>query len=328
MCGWIGSLANAGVDVSSVESGQIILCHDGQSRTFKIHKRSRPPRVGELSAPVTTSAILVAPSLTASSEATLRRLGWSWATDDGHLHLRFGEHTVDAAGPMMAARVEPPATGLGARGIGTFAVLRRLLLQPRWRQVHLGAASGVTQARVSQVLNTLTKAGLIARDIDGWGVTDWDRALAVWLSSYPGPRGVTTYWSGLDDVWANTLRALDGLPYDAVVSGDVAADLVAPWRQPQSATIYVSAMTSLVKTGLVPAAARDDGTVAVCVPDDHSVWPIKTIDRTFHEQSIRIADPLQVLIDVKAADDAESAAAAERLTIWIRREHDGGAAHG
>lgn len=108
----------------------------------------------------------------------------------------------------------------------------------------------------------------------------------------------------------------------------MAADLVAPWRHPRSATIYVPAMDNLARTGLVAVAAPDDGTVAVCVPNDRSVWPIEPVDRTFRERTIRIADPLQVLNDVLAAADVDSAAAADGLITWIKRGYDGGFVRG
>jgi hypothetical protein len=322
------SLADADVDVASVEPDRLVLHHDGQTQAFTIHKRSRLPRLSELAAPATPDAVLIAPRLTAPSEGKLRQLGWSWVTDAGQLHLRFDDHVVDKAASEKTTKNAVPPSLLVARGIGTYAVLRRLLLKPRWRQVPLAETTELTQARVSQILSRLSDAGLAARDGDGWGVTDWDRALQVWLSSYPGPLGVTTYWSGLDDIWANALTALDALPDDAVVSGDVAADLIAPWRQPRSATIYVPAMRNLARTGLVQVSASTDGTVAVCVPDDRSVWPTEPIDRTFRDRTIRVADPLQVLSDTVREDDADSASAAERLITWIKHEHDDGADRG
>lgn len=186
------SLVRADVDVASVDADRLVLRHGGHTQAFSLHRRSRPPRVSELARPATADAMLVAPSLTASAEAKLGKLGWSWITDAGQLHLRFDDHVVDMAASLKTSRRESNTLRLGARGTGTFAVLRRLLVQPRWRQVPLATAAGLTQPRVSQVLTVLSEVGLAARDSDGWGVTDWDRALQVWLSSYPGPRGVTT----------------------------------------------------------------------------------------------------------------------------------------
>lgn len=322
------SLVGADVDVASVEPGRLVLRHDGETQAFTLRRLSRPPRLSELARPANANAMLIAPRLTASAEAKLRKLGWSWVTDAGQLHLRFADHVVDTAVPLKTSRRESKALRLSPRGTGTFAVLRRLLLRPRWRQVELAAASGVTQARVSQILNLLRSGGIASHDGDGWYVTDWDRGLETWLSSYPGPRGVTTYWSGLDDIWTNALTALGGLSGEAVLSGDVAADLLAPWRQPRFASIYAPAMDNLARTGLVAVAAPDDGTVAVCVPHDRSVWPIEPIERTFRDRTLHVADPLQVLADVAREDDADSAAAAERLLDWIKNEYAAGVDRG
>jgi hypothetical protein len=243
-------------------------------------------------------------------------------TDSGQLHLRFPDHVVDGVeNGGEAARASAVPAYLSARGIGTFAVLRRLLLVPRYRQVQLAAATGLTQPRVSQILRNLSDVGMVDRESDGWTLTNWDQALKVWLATYPGPRGVVTYWSGLDDVWSSTLTALEGLPDSAVVSGDPAADLLAPWRQPKVATIYAPSMGDLTSTGLVQVAASADGTVAVCVPEDRTVWPTEPINRTFRDRPINVADPIQVLSDVTHTHDEDASRAAERLIDWIRDQY-------
>jgi hypothetical protein len=169
-------------------------------------------------------------------------------------------------------------------------------------------------------LRKLSEVDLVDRESDGWSLTNWDRALKVWLATYPGPRGVLTYWSGLSDVWSSTLTALDGLPDSAVVSGDAAVDLIAPWRQPRVATIYAPSMGDLTSTGLVQVPAPTDGTVAVCVPEDRTVWPTEPFIRTFRDRPINVADPIQVLSDVTHTRDEDASQAAERLIDWIR-EH-------
>ncbi|HVV77169.1 MAG TPA: hypothetical protein VHC43_14155 [Mycobacteriales bacterium] len=272
---------------------------------------------------------MVAPSLSVSAEARLRELGWSWVTDAGQLHLRFPGHAVDAAGNRgRPARAPTSSARRSARGVGTFAVVRRMLLVSHSRQVELAAATGLTQPRISQILNRLAADDIVARDENGWTLTDWDRALQAWLSSYPGPRGVVTYWSGLDDVWSSTLTALDALPDTAVVSGDAAADLLAPWRQPRLATVYVTSMDDLGATGLVQVTPRSEGTVAVCVPDDRTVWPTAPITRTFRDRTINLADPVQVLRDVRLAEDDDARQAAERLVDWIKNQYVVTALHG
>jgi hypothetical protein len=174
---------------------------------------------------------------------------------------------------------------------------------------------------VSQILRNLSEIDLVDRESDGWTLTDWDQALKVWLATYPGPRGVVTYWSGLEDVWSSTLTALDGLPDSVVVSGDPAADLLAPWRQPRVATIYAPSMGDLTSTGLVQVAASTDGTVAVCVPEDRTVWPTEPITRTFRDRPVNVADPIQVLSDVTRSPDENAIQAAVGLTRWIKAQY-------
>jgi hypothetical protein len=316
------TLAEAGVEVVSVDAERLVLSHGASGHPFTLHRRSRPPRLSEIAAPTTANALLVTPRLTSSAQAKLRDLGWSWATDAGQLRLRFPDHLVDLPGaqPAKAARPNQVAR-LAGRGIGAFAVLRRMMLIPRLRQVQLASMTGLTQPRVSQILATLSDAGLVTRTSGGWEVIDWDQALQAWLASYPGPGGVTTYWTGLDDIWSSATTALTALPHDAVVSGDVAADLLAPWRQPQTATVYARAMDSLVRTGLVQVPSAADGAVAICVPEDITVWPSEPLAREFRDQAISLADPIQVLSDLVRAQDDDSEQAAAHLARWIKARY-------
>src|SRR5207245_1486181 len=145
-----------------------------------------------------------------------------------------------AAVPAARRPASPPFPG---RGTAIFAVLRRLLVSGgAIRQAELASTTGVTQPRVSQILSALTKGGLVKRRRDGWQVADWEDVLQRWLAQYPGPGGITTYWMGLDDPWSQALAALSALPAGSAVSGDLGADLLAPWRQPHRATLYAPAL--------------------------------------------------------------------------------------
>jgi hypothetical protein len=319
---WVDALAAAGVEVASADRCHVQLRHAGVSRSFSLRRRSRSPRPSELEPACSPDALLIAPRLSASSQARLLDLGWSWVTETGQLHLQFADHVIDArAGTAEPTTRSPAAAPLPTRGTGTFAVLRRLLLGRPARQVELASAAGVTQPRVSQILATLAKDGLVTRESAGWRVTDRDDTLQAWLAQYPGPGGVTTYWTGLDDAWSQALAVLSVLPPDAVVSGDLGADLLAPWRQPRHATIYTPTLHELARTGLVQVGAHAEGTVTVCAPADRSVWPAEAISRRFRDQAISVADPLQVLWDVRAAADEDSAQAADHLMRWLRQQY-------
>lgn len=316
------TLSAAGVEVvAATDSRQVTLRHEGTQRSFALRHHARTPRAGELAAAPSPETLLIAPRLSASLQSRLLELGWSWVTDAGQLHLRFPDHTVGG----LAARTNGPAAhppeelALPGRGRGTFAVLRRLLLgRAPLRQADLASTAWVTQPRVSQILATLADNGLVKRDQHGWRVADWDHAVRLWLARYPGPGGVITYWTGLDDAWSQTLTALAKLPTGGAVSGDVGADLLVPWRQPQRATIYAPALSDLSATGSIQVGSSAEATLIVCVPADPSVWPTQPLTGTFRDHSVNVADPLQVLWDVQSTGDEDSRQAAEHLETWLR----------
>jgi hypothetical protein len=70
---------------------------------------------------------------------------------------------------------------------------------------------------------------------------------------------------------------------------------------------------------LVQVGGTADTAVAVCVPDDRSVWPAEAITRSFRGHRIRVADPIQVLWDMQAAADDDSIQAAEKVARWLSR---------
>lgn len=296
-----------------------MLRHDGARRWFRLHRLARTPRPSELDK-LPAAGLLLTPSLPAGTQRRLADAGWSWVTNTGQVRLRFGRHIVEHDNPAAGF---PAASGNGvlAGGLGTFAVLRRLLLDRPRRQVDLAASVGLTQPRVSQILRQLADAGLIERRDRAWAVPDWTAAVDAWHSGYPGPGGVRTYWAGLGDPWESTFRALDVLPTAAVIGGDVGADLLAPWRHPRHATIYTRELTDLRQAELIQIGTATEAVLTVCVPKDKSVSPVSEIVRTFRDRALRVADPLQVLWDVRQRADADSRQAANHLLESLRAEH-------
>jgi hypothetical protein len=82
-------------------------------------------------------------------------------------------------------------------------------------------------------------------------------------------------------------------------------------------------MGDLTSTGLVQVAAPTDRTVAICVPEDRTVWPTESITGTFRDRLINVADPIQVLCDVTRTHDEDASQAAERLIVWIKAQYTG-----
>lgn len=311
-------LTELGVEVAAADREHVSLRHRGTERTFRLVQRSRSPRPSEIQDADLADVLMIAPSLSAKVRSKLATMAASWVTGSGQVRLRFPDQEV------VEAPVEPdvPSTTalLPLRGTGAFAVLRRMLTGGPASQVALAQATGLTQARVSQVLSVLTNAGLTAKTTNGWTVIDEELTLSAWLKQYPGPGGVTTYWTGLEDPWSQTLAALRMLPPDAVVSGDPGADIIAPWRQPVQAVIYAAKLNDLMPAGLVQVGTRPQASLVTCAPDDRTVWPTQALPARFGGRDIQIADPLQVLWDVLTVNDSDSEQAGGQLKQWMKRQ--------
>lgn len=249
---WIAALASAGVELREVHGDTVLLGHEGQAQQFLLRRRSRSPRPSEIRSPAASATLLVAPCVSAGAQRRLGDLGWSWVTDTGQVHLRFGDGVVDF--DPSAATVDVPAgeRRMRVRGVGGFAVLRRLLEAPEdatVRQRDLALGTGLTQARVSQLLAALRRDDIVDGSRAAWRVADRDRAFDAWLRGYPGPGGTVTHWTSLDDMWTTTLALLDILPAGTVASGDAGADLLAPWRRPEHAVLYAPHLPDLSRSG-------------------------------------------------------------------------------
>lgn len=322
---WTDVLAAAGVALLAADDDTVDLRHEQSRRRFGVTRRARSPRPSELRPPDGPAALLVAPHLTTAAQRRLRELGWSWVADTGQIHLRFPDADFDVEPTVRTSPIlANPADPLARRGVGVYAVLRRLLTTPtgtRVRQIDLAASTGLTQPRVSQLLTVLTQAGLVASGDGSWRVTDPQRALDEWLAGYPGPGGTRTHWAGLDDMWSQTGQLLDALPVGSVVSGDAGADALAAWTMPQRAVIYARSLPDLTMTGLVPVTNPQEATVSVCVPRDRTVWPREPLLRQVGDRDVLVADPVQVLWDLARTGHSDAAQAVDRLHAWVVSEY-------
>lgn len=261
--------------------------------------------------------MLVVADASGAAAARARAAGWSLVTDDGPAWVRFSDHDVLE---LPGATPQPPVPrrrGPASRGATT--LVRRLLLPGAdTTQRGLAALSGVSQPRVSQVFRMLSAAGLIRRTGSGWTATDWDALCDWWLAHYPGPGGLTTWWAGVGTPGELAVTTLSVLPAGAVpvVSGDVAADLIAPWRRPALTVVYARRGVDLVDAGLVPLPSPEGALLAFTVPEDVGVWPPEPTVRTWRATDVPIADELQILYDLERSPGPDAQEAADR---WRRR---------
>ena len=282
-----------------------------------------------------TQFLLVAPSFSPGVRHAIEGLGWSWISvpADGPVSGRItltGPKLVEI-GNATASHPSLPAPGRGRRQWQRHAITRHLLLGDEWTQAELVEVCEVTQPRVSQVLKELANDGLVSRTrpLGAGGPLSWvalDRAHQVdsWLNTYPGPGGASpTYWLGLDTIreqaqaaWTYIDRTLgsEEASHGAIVSGDAAADFIAPYRRSHLAVIYSSRGVDLTDAGFTPSP-RQHATLQLIVPTDPSVWPHPYDDPSLKlapNAPFPIADPLQVAWDLlrSSTPDADQAARA------------------
>ncbi|MFD9666728.1 hypothetical protein ACFWAY_34820 [Rhodococcus sp. NPDC059968] len=218
---------------------------------------------------------------------------------------------------------EDRALRRGRRPWTRWAVERLLMLaeQPL-TQVELAAGLQATQQSVSHVLRGHRFA---ARTDRGWVIGQRAEALDGLLAEYPGPGGVSTYWYGLDPAVrqaeaATTWCAERGV--GCVLTGDVAADVYAPWRLPAVAGLYSSELLDFTVAGFTPTTDAEY-TLVVTVPQDPTVW--HTAAAVAQQQAARVdpaavdavppvrVDPIIALHDVLASPGPDAAEAGEHL---------------
>lgn len=351
------ALTDAGVDLVPIDARHVELRQGGHRRRMLLKASSRPLNPSDVVALVERHpepVLLVLPVATAEVRHTAEQAGWSWLVMGPRGVrgvLRLGDKPVEIGEPDVekssAAHRRP-----GRVPWGSLTLVRRLLEQPAATQRVLAALAHVSQPRASQTLGALAEQQLVARHKAGWVVRDFDRLLRLWLDTYPGPGGISTYWYGLDsprDQAQAVIRLLaKGVSAEAapdreqhaaaaepsaVLSGDVAADIVAPWRIPGRAVVYARSGADLTEAGLTPAGVQE-ATLELIVPEDPGVWPspsphalgsrtesYETEPVVGGKSSMPIADPIQILWDVQRAPGSDSGEAAARL--WqVLREHN------
>lgn len=317
---WITTLEENGIAVRPVDNEHVRLTSDEDSAVFFVLTVPRVARTHDVKPTPERHALLVAPSITNEALERAWAAGWSVVTEDGTGRLRLAQRTLrfDPAG-----RTRAPKRPRGRPGRSVFSVVRALFaLKERTRQEEIAEIAHVGQAAVSKALNRLAERDLVARGQDGWEVTDRAGAVTWWLAHYPGPGGLQTHWFGVDPINEQAYRAYEALGReraDPVVSGDTAADLVAPWRTPRRATLYARRGTDLSAIGLTPSDTSAS-TLTLVLPDDPGVWPISKspvlIEMRGHGDVAR-ANAFQVLYDLSRSPGPDADEALEAWRTWL-----------
>jgi len=194
---------------------------------------------------------------------------------------------------------------------GRWAVMRSLLVSTGpLTQKDLATAAGISQGAVSMIVNNLPTR----KDRDGWSALNRPGLLEQFLSEYPGPGGVSTYWLSLKSLAAQSEAAIslaDELAVPVLIGGDIAADRIAPWRLPSLATMYTAEHLDYTVVMLTPVDPSE-ATLRAIVPDDPTVFATAG---AFSDE--RTVDPVVLLWELRNANWSDAGEAADRIQSSI-----------
>jgi hypothetical protein len=317
---WNSVLEEHGIAVVPVDREHVRLDDDEHSAVFFVVNIPRLARTHDIRPAPERHALLVAHAITSEALERARANGWSVVTDDGAGCVRLAERTLRFE---SATSAQAPKRPPGRPGRGVFSVVRVLFaMEDGARQEEIAELAHVGQAAVSKALNRLAQLALVARGQHGWEVTNRAGAVSWWLANYPGPGGIETHWFGVDSISEQAYRAYVALDRERarpLISGDVAADLVAPWRAPRRATLYAQRGVDLSEVGLTTSDASA-ATLTLVLPQDAGVWPVSTapvlIEMRGHGDVAR-ANAFQVLYDLSRSPGPDVDEALKAWRTWM-----------
>jgi len=317
---WNAVLEEHGIAVVPVDREHVRLDDDEHAAVFFVLTIPRMARTRDIRPAPERHALLVADAITSEALERAWANGWSVVTDDGAGRVRLAERTLRLELPTSAPKHKRPR---GRPGRGVFSVVRALFaMEDAARQEEIAEFAHVGQAAVSKALNRLADLDLVARRPHGWEVTNRAGAVSWWLANYPGPGGIETHWFGVESVSDQAYRAYATLDREGarpLMSGDVAADLVAPWRTPRRATLYAKRGADLNQAGLTPSDASA-ATLTLVLPQDAGVWPASkapVLIKMHSHGDVARANAFQVLYDLSRSPGPDVDEALQAWRSWM-----------
>jgi hypothetical protein len=305
---WV-DLAEHDLAVSLPDAHHAILTGPWGERMYLLQILTRPPgpaQVVQAAADASTQhlpGLLIAPKASPAAQHAALRAGLSLLLAPDSIGQLTRGHLVTPSGDLLnlaETTATPPRPG--RRPWATIAIATYVLEGNASTQDALAGRAGVSQARISQVLHALKR--WVQRTDHGWTATDTP-GLAQWLAEQPPPGRTATTWLGLDDPAPTATSVAHWLTAQDVsyaLSGDVAADLLAPWARPTRALVYVDQALDLTPLGLTPAPP-DAATLELVIPDD----PYVLRDARQLPSDLVIAHPWRVWADTVARGNTDAA---------------------
>ncbi|WP_419551765.1 hypothetical protein [Candidatus Poriferisodalis sp.] len=285
-----------------------------------VQVKSRAPYPGEISRlePLRNRLatvgvpLLVAPLISESTGRALTEAQWSWADTQGNADVRTRGIRISRRVPSRPVR--KPRRSFPS-GSGSWSIIRSLISDGDvGGETELAERAGVSQPRVSQVLSALSAAGLVERHGRSTWTVDRPALLDSLWNNYADTRRFTSWFYSLDPPQQTCERIVatgESLHSDTVISGDVAADRLVPWRVPTHTTVYTGDHRLSAHLDLTPAQGPDDANVELIVPADASVLRVR------HEGDPTLAHPTQVFLDLQRLGGTDRPEAAEKIREWL-----------
>ena len=317
-----GITATVGSDTHTPALADAVLVTkvDGRHIRFAVQVKSRAPYPGEIPRleplkdrlATIGAPLLVAPLITESTGQALTKANWSWVDSHGNADVRARGIRISRRVPSRS--VKKPRRSLPT-GSGSWSIIRLLISDGKVENgTELAERAGVSQPRVSQVLSALSAAGLVERHGRSAWIADRPALLDSLLSDYGETRGYTIWFYSLDPPQKTCERIVaagQSLQADTVISGDVAADRLVPWRVPTHTTVYTDDHRLAVHLELTSAQGLEDANVELIVPEDASVLRVR------QDGDATLAHPTQVILDLQRLGGTDRHEAAERIREWL-----------
>ena len=313
---WSTLMTEEGVEVAEArDGGDVVLAADGlppTSYTVRSSVRALTPSAvdrfrrdgsGSASAPG-PRLLLLAPAVSARAARAATGRGISFlrvpagadAVVSGTLIADDGTR-LDLGGRVEAAPTPRPP---GRVPWAAYDAAFQLLAEPASSQAALAARVGVSQPRIAQIMARWE--GRVTRTEQGWTATP---GLRQWLvTSYPPSGRVRLTYLTLDPLVPLAERLSSRLREHGVehaVSGDVAADRLAPWARPQALHVWARSAVDLTADGVTPAPEAE-ANVVVQIPEDPYL-----LRRTRRAGDLTVLAPWRVWLDLAQRGQDEAA---------------------
>ena len=316
---WV-DLAEHDLAVTLPDAHHVILTGPSGERKYLLQILTRPPGAAQVAKAASDASgaqlpgLLIAPKASPAAQQAALRAGMSLLLAPDSIGQLTRGHLITPNGDLLTlAETTATPARRGRRPWATIAIATYLLEGNASTQDALARRAGVSQARTSQVLHALER--WVQRTDRGWTATD-TAGLTRWLADQPPPGRTATTWLGLDDPATTATHVAAWLTARHVgyaISGDVAADLLAPWARPTRGIMYVEQALDLTPHGLTPAPP-DTATLELVVPDD----PYVLRDASLLPSDLVTAHPWRVWADTVALGNTDAADALRAHLLGVR----------